>query len=145
MRVTRRTPTPPSRVRDVMTTGLVATHPNESLADKAVRMRDQGIGAVAIMEGEELIGIITERDLSRATADGLSPRVTPANAYMTSGPITIDADERAGNAASTMVARGIVHLPVTEGGQVVGLVSARDLLLSNEPCRDLAELAYESW
>jgi CBS domain-containing protein len=145
MRVTRRTPTPPSRVRDVMTTGLVATHPNESLADIAVRMRDQGIGAVAIMEGEELIGIITERDLSRATADGLSPRVTPANAYMTSGPITIDADERAGNAASTMVARGIRHLPVTEGGQVVGLVSARDLLLSNEPCRDLAELAYESW
>jgi CBS domain-containing protein len=145
MKVTRRTPTPPSRVRDVMTSGLVATHPDESLADIAVRMRDHGIGAVAIMEGEDLIGIITERDLSRATADGLSPRVTPANAYMTSGPFTIDADEETGEAASTMVARGIRHLPVTEGGRVVGLVSARDLLLSNEPCRDLAELAYEPW
>jgi CBS domain-containing protein len=145
MRVTRRTPTPPSRVRDVMTMGVVATHPNESLADIAVRMRDQGIGAVAIMEGEELIGIITERDLSRATADGLSPRVTPAKAYMTSDPWTIDADGEVSEAASTMSTRGIRHLPVTEEGRVIGFVSARDLLLSNEPCGDLAELAYEPW
>src|ERR1700730_3745006 len=145
MRVSRRTPTPPTRVRDLMTRGLVATHPEESLADVAVRMRDQGVGAVAIMEDGELIGIITERDLSRATADGLSPRVTPASAYMTSGPFTIDGDEEAGEAASTMAARGIRHLPVTEAGRVVGLISARDLLLSNEPCRDLAELAYEPW
>jgi CBS domain-containing protein len=145
MRVTHRTPTPPARVRDVMTTGVVATHRNESLADIAIRMRDHGVGAVAIMEGEALIGIITERDLSRATADGLSPRVTRADAYMTSEPFTIDAGEEVSEAASTMAARGIRHLPVTDEGRVIGVVSARDLLLSSEPCRELAELAYEPW
>jgi CBS domain-containing protein len=128
-----------------MTMGVVATHPNESLADIAVRIRDQGLGAVAIMEGEDLRVIITERDPSRATADGLSPRVTPASAYMTSHPYTIDVDEEASEAASTMASRGIRHLPVTEEGRVIGVVSARDLLLSNEFCRDLAELAYEPW
>jgi CBS domain-containing protein len=145
MRVSRRTPTPPTRVRDLMTRGLVATHPEESLADVAARMRDQGVGAIAIMDDDELIGIITERDLSRATADGLSPRVTPADAYMTSDPFTVDADEEVAEAASTMATRGIRHLPVTHEGRVIGFVSARDLLLSNEPCRDLAELAYEPW
>ena len=145
MRVTRKTSTPPSRVRDVMTKGMVATHPNESLADIAVRMRDQRVGAVAITEGDELIGIVTERDLSRATADGLSPRVTPASAYMTAEPFTIDVDKEVGEAASTMATRGIRHLPVTEQGRVIGFVSARDLLFSNESCRDLAELAYEPW
>jgi signal-transduction protein with cAMP-binding, CBS, and nucleotidyltransferase domain len=108
-------------------------------------MRDHGVGAVAIMESEELIGIITERDLSRATAEGWSPRVTPANAYMTPDPFTIDADKEVGEAASTMMVRGIRHLPFTEDGCVIGFVSARDLLLSNEPCLDLAELAYEPW
>jgi CBS domain-containing protein len=145
MRVTHRTPTPPIRVRDVMTTRVVATHPKESLADIAIRMRDHGVGAVAMMEGEELIGIITERDLSRATADGSSPQVTPADAYMTRDLFTIDAEDEVSEAASSMAARGIRHLPVLEEGRLIGVVSARDLLLSNEPCRDLAELAYEPW
>lgn len=145
MRVTRRAPSPPTRVRDLMTIGVVSTHENECLSDIALRMRDQGVGAVVIMEDEKLSGIVTERDLSRATADGLSPRVTPASAYMTSDPLTIDPDEEASEAASMMAEHGIRHLPVLEDGQVIGVLSARDLLQNNELCRSLAELAYEPW
>jgi CBS domain-containing protein len=54
--------------------------------------------------------------------------VTPGTAYMTSEPFTIDAGEQVSEAASTMAARGIRHLPVTEEGRVFGVVSARDVL-----------------
>ena len=128
-----------------MTEGLVATHPHESLADVANRMRDHGVGAVAIMEDERLVGIITERDLMRAIADGLSPRVTPASRYMTPGPLTVGPEEDVGDAAAQMSARRIRHLPVMEQGKVVGLLSARDVLRIQEPSTDLAELAYEPW
>jgi CBS domain-containing protein len=128
-----------------MTIGVIATDRSESLADIAIRMRDHGVGAVIIMDGQTLNGILTERDLTRATADGLSPRVTAAEVYMTPDPVTIAAEESVEAAAARMVERGIRHLPVVEEGQVIGVVSARDLLLSAEPCRDLAQLAFEPW
>ena len=145
MRVSRRSRRRRDTVRSVMTEGLVATHPDESLTDLASRMRDRGVGAVAIMEEERLVGIITERDLMRAIADGLSPRVTPASAYMTRGPLTIGPDDEVHEAAAQMSANRIRHLPVIEQGRVVGFLSARDILRIQDSCRDLAELAYEPW
>jgi CBS domain-containing protein len=129
-----------------MAHGVVATHPDESLTDIATRMRSNGVSAVAIMEDERLVGIITERDLMRAVADGLNPRGTLASAYMTASPHTIAPSEDASEAAHTMVERGVRHLPVVEEGRVVGFVSARDLLQLGKSLRaDLAALAYEPW
>ena len=127
-----------------MTEGVISAHPQELLVDIAVRMRDHAVGAVAIMEGDELRGIVTERDLTRATADGLSPRATVAEAYMTPEPLTIGAGETVEDAVSRMVERRIRHLPVVEEGRVIGLISARDLLVDAEPA-DLSQLAYEPW
>ena len=128
-----------------MTEGLVATHPHESLTDVANRMRDHGVGAVAIMEEDQLVGIITERDLMRAIADGLSPGLTPASEYMTPGPLTVGPEEDVGEASAQMSARRVRHLPVVEEGKVVGLLSARDILRIEEAASDLADLAYEPW
>jgi CBS domain-containing protein len=145
MRVTRRTTRHSPRVREVMTVGLVATHAQEPLAEVAVCMRDNAVGAVAIMDGDELKGIVTERDLMRATADGRSPRATLASAYMTPDPATIIPEETVEEAAARMVALTIRHLPVMEEGRVVGVISARDVLASGEVSKDLAQLAYEPW
>jgi CBS domain-containing protein len=128
-----------------MTEGLVATHPHESLTNVANRMRDHGVGALAIMEDEQLVGIITERDLMRAIADGLSPSATPASEYMTPGPLTVGPEDLVGEASAQMSARRIRHLPVVEEGRVVGLLSARDVLRIQELSNDLADLAYEPW
>ena len=144
MRVTVRSRRKRDRVRNAMTEGLVATHPHESLTDVASRMRDHGVGAVGIMEDEQLVGIITERDLMRAIADGLSPRVTPASKYMTRSPVTVGPDDDVSEASAQMSARRIRHLPVVEEGKVVGVLSARDVLRLQEP-PDLADLAYEPW
>ena len=128
-----------------MTEGLVATHPHESLTNVANRMRDHGVGALAIMEDEQLVGIITERDLMRAIADGLSPSATRAAEYMTRGPLTVGPEDLLGEASAQMSARRIRHLPVVEEGRVVGLLSARDVLRIQELSNDLADLAYEPW
>lgn len=146
MRVTRRRSVLSAvKVREVMTADVIATHPDESLTDIAIRMRDHAVGAVAIVEGDELKGILTERDLVRATAEGLSPRVTPAGAYMSAGPVTIAPHEPLTEAVARMVDRGIRHLPVIDEGRLIGVVSARDVLAGSEHSRDLAQLAYEPW
>jgi CBS domain-containing protein len=97
------------------------------------------------MQGDELKGIVTERDLMRATADGVSPRATLASAYMTPDPATIIPEVTVEEAAARMVALRIRHLPVVEEGRVVGVISARDVLASGEVSKDLAQLAYEPW
>ena len=117
------------RVSELMQPEVFQTYPEESLADAAIRMRDHGVGSLAVFEGDELVGILTERDVLRATADGAPPRVTPVAAYM-SGPAVVvppEADTLA--ACRLMVEHDIRHLPVVGGGELKGMVSARDLLV----------------
>jgi CBS domain-containing protein len=108
---------------DVFTAGMF-----EVLADAASRMSFNEVGALPVMDGGALVGIITERDLARATADGVDAGVTPVERYMTADPVTIDQDADIEQAAALMLQIGSRHLPVMEGGRLVGMISARDLL-----------------
>jgi CBS domain-containing protein len=124
--------------------GLPKAEPDTRLADVAKLMRRQRVGAVVVMEAQRLVGILTERDLMRAVADGADPARVAASERMTPGPRTIDCDERATAAAELMLDLGVRHLPVVENGTVVGVVSARDLLELGRPT-PLEQLAYEPW
>jgi CBS domain-containing protein len=117
------------KVRALYRPEVVSADPDEALADAAGRMQYQEIGSVAVMEHGRLIGILTERDLARALADGIDPFETPVRSYMTEEPLlTVTPETDAGKVAATMLEQGVRHLPVLEGGQVIGMVSARDLL-----------------
>ena len=129
---------------DLMRPGLPAVDPADNLADVAKRMRRDRVGAVAVMRGGRLAGIVTERDLMRTVADGLDPGRTPAVERMTPDPRTIARDELATKAAELMIELGVRHLPVVEDDAVVGVISARDLLRLGRPV-PLEELAYEPW
>jgi CBS domain-containing protein len=107
-------------------------------------MRRERVGAVAVMASGRLVGIITERDLMRAVADGVDPERARASERMTPDPRTIDHDELATSAAERMIELGVRHLPVVENGVLVGLISARDLLHLGRP-KPLEHLAYEPW
>jgi CBS domain-containing protein len=131
-------------VADLTRPGLPAVEPGDRLADVATRMRDDGMGAAVVMDGGRLAGIITERDLMHAVADGVDPGRAVASERMTPGPRTIDRDELGTSAAELMIELGVRHLPVMEGGAVVGVISARDLLRLGRPT-PLDELAYEPW
>jgi CBS domain-containing protein len=110
-----------------MSRDLLSVGADERIADAARRMVDRGVGAVLVMDGERLTGILTERDVLKAVAEGRVDDATVAE-RMTRHPETVEASESTGHAASLMIHGGFRHLPVTEGGAVVGIVSIRDLM-----------------
>ncbi|HEX9713546.1 MAG TPA: CBS domain-containing protein [Actinomycetota bacterium] len=102
--------------------------PEETLADAADRMAFYEVGALVVMEGSRMVGIITERDLIRALSLGEVAGLTQIDKYMTPGPAAVCLGDDVSEAAEMMVALGTRHLPVVEGGEVVGMISARDLI-----------------
>jgi CBS domain-containing protein len=117
------------RVSELMQPEVLQTYPDESLADAAIRMRDHGVGSLAVVDGDDLLGILTERDLVRAMADGAPPNVTRVAAYMSANPVVASPDADVVAASRMMVEHDVRHLPVVAAGQLQGMVSARDLLI----------------
>lgn len=116
------------RVADIMTNASVTESPSDSLRSAADTMWRQQTGSLLVMDGDELIGIITERDVMKAVAQGRDVDATPVSDVMTKDVLTISPDTSAHEAARHMASRWIRHLPVIEGGRVVGVVSQRDLV-----------------
>jgi CBS domain-containing protein len=113
-------------VGEIMTPDVLGLEPATSLVDAARRMHERRVGAVVVTERDRLVGIVTERDILRAVATGvIDGSVGDA---MTHGPDTIGPDESAGHAAALMIHGGFRHLPVVESGDVVGMLSIRDLV-----------------
>ena len=117
------------RVSELMQTEVWQTYPEESLADAATRMRDHGVGSLPVMDGEELVGMLTERDLMWAMADGAPTGVTRVAMYMSGAPIVAAPQLEVRDAARLMVRHDVRHLPVVEHGALIGMVSARDVLI----------------
>jgi CBS domain-containing protein len=109
-----------------MTRVALSVDPTTSLVDAASRMHERRVGAVVVLDGGRLVGILTERDVLRAVATGGVDG--PVRDAMTHGPETIGPDESAGHAAVLMIHGGFRHLPVVEGDDVIGMISIRDLV-----------------
>lgn len=93
-------------------------------------MVQRNIGAVPVMHNGELVGIFSERDLmSRVVAESRNPAETCMAEVMTDDPLTISTDEDIENCMALMRRHGFRHLPVCCQGQLVGMVSLRDILL----------------
>jgi len=106
----------------------VSADPRQTLVDAAAQMRAHRTSVLAVLDGQAIVGVITERDFMRAIADGRDPASTHVSDYMTHDPKTIEAGKRAAEAAAIMIKHHVRHIPVTEGGRVIGFLSARDLL-----------------
>jgi CBS domain-containing protein len=110
-----------------MSRELLTSQPDETIAEAARHMVARGVGAVLVMEGERLEGILTERDILKAVAMGMAENAR-VHDWMTKSPETIDASDSTDHAAALMIHGGFRHLPVVEGGAVAGIVSIRDLM-----------------
>ena len=115
-------------VDDIYRPGAITAAADESLEQTAARLEDKDISALVILDGHRLVGIITERDIVRAVADRRDLADGTAGEYMTSAPATVELDTSLADVARTMLAYGVRHLPVVVAGEVIGMVSARDLL-----------------
>jgi CBS domain-containing protein len=90
-------------------------------------MAERGEGAVVVLEGDATAAILTERDVMKAVASGKDGSA-PGSAWMTRHPDTIEPGDTTDHAASLLIHGGFRHLPVVDGGKVVGTVSIRDLM-----------------
>lgn len=121
------------KVSEVPPGRLHSVEPSATLADVARRMRTADSDSVAVMADGRLVGIVTERDLVRAIADGVNPTQARADVVMSANPATVGEDEEVSVVAMKMMRLGIRHLPVVDhAGQPIGLLSARDLVAALE-------------
>lgn len=114
------------RISDVMTEATVTDRPGDSLEQAARKMWQQQTGSLLVLEGNELLGIVTERDVLKAVATGMALD-TPISDVMSKDLITVGPGTSLREAAGIMTEKWIRHLPVLDGGKLVGIVSQRDL------------------
>lgn len=114
-------------VRDIMSKDLVAVEPASTVAEAATLMGERHVGSALVLEGGRATGIFTERDVLRALASDFDAAHHPVADWMTHDPMTVDADTEVRAARDLMLAGGFRHLPVTLEGDLVGIVSIRDI------------------
>jgi CBS domain-containing protein len=115
------------KVSEIMTKATVTDAAQDTLAEAAARMWNAQTGSLLVMEGEHLLGILTERDVLRAIAHGMDPLQVPVKDLMRTDVITVGPQTTLKEAAKLMATKWIRHLPVVEGSKVVGILSQRDL------------------
>jgi CBS domain-containing protein len=105
--------------------------PDASVRDAIATMADKDIGSLVVMEGDKLVGIVTERHYARKVVlNGRASLTTPVRDIMEKHVITARPGQSVEESMATMVERRVRHLPVVEGEKVVGVVSLGDLAKS---------------
>ncbi|WP_030667803.1 CBS domain-containing protein [Streptomyces sp. NRRL B-1347] len=129
-------------VREVMTPGVVAVRPDASLVEAAQLMRAQDIGDVVVANGDQVVGVLTDRDITlRAVAEGADPLTVSAQAVCTPNPVVVGPDDEVAAAVGLMRDHAVRRLPVVESGRPVGMVSLGDLAIEQDPASALADIS----
>ncbi|MEM1129178.1 MAG: CBS domain-containing protein [Pseudomonadota bacterium] len=107
---------------------LNAVAPTATICEACAKLNDADVGALAVMDGDQLVGIVSERDVvRRAVGKGMQAEVTMVREIMTEAPATIDADASLADALQAMLAGRFRHMPVTSDGAVHSMLSIRDI------------------
>jgi CBS domain-containing protein len=124
---------------------LIHAEASEKVRDVARKMSDRNVGAVAVLDSGKLVGLFSERDLmTRVVAQGLNPEKTPVSAVMTRNIVVADPVDKIDFALQKMYSVGCRHLPVVDRGNLVGMISLRDLLqIDDETNKEKADFLNE--
>jgi len=118
-------------LRDLVSGTAFHCGPHTTLQEAAVAMEERDHGSLAVVDGLNFVGLVTERDLRRAIASGADLTVTLVRDVMSVEPDTFDPDLDVWDAAAWIAESGYRHLPVMDdSGELLGVVSIRDLLRS---------------
>jgi len=99
-----------------------------TVAEAAEALITDGVGSLAVVEGRSLVGIITERDVVRAVSEGADPEEEVVADWMSDAPDTFGPDVEVREAAAWLLEMGYRHMPVMQDGELLGIVSIRDIL-----------------
>jgi len=110
---------------------IYSVEPDQPVLEAIRRMAEYGIGALLVMRGEQLLGVVSERDYARKVIlKGRSSSDTPVRQIMSAPVITVRADQSVAECMQLMTERRVRHLPVVQTDRVVGVVSIGDLVRS---------------
>ncbi|OWV10727.1 oxidoreductase [Micromonospora wenchangensis] len=131
-------------VGEFMTTRLVTMDGNDTLAAAAQEMRHSAIGDVVVTNGDDVVGIVTDRDITvRGVAEDRDPDRTRLQEIISRDVITVSQYDDAVAAADLMRTYAVRRLPVVDDGRLVGLVSVGDLAVEREPQSVLADISAD--
>jgi CBS domain-containing protein len=129
-------------VKDVMTRAPVTLGSDSTVLDAARKMRDEDIGPIVLVDGNEITGLVTDRDIViRAVAEGMDPATTLLGAVASEALTTLKPSTPIDVAVSLMKEKAIRRLPVVEDGRPVGIVSLGDLAIDRDPTSALADIS----
>lgn len=132
-----------TKVRNAMTPGVRAVAPTDSVTEAAQAMKEQDVGSLPVVEGERLVGIVTDRDIVvRAVAEGVDPRTATVGDVTSGDLVTVEPDEDLDDALKLMAQHRIRRLPVVEDGRLVGVVAQADVALEAND-KDAGEMLAE--
>jgi CBS domain-containing protein len=118
-------------VRDAMTKDPRSIGASASVVEAARLMREDHIGSLPIVDDEQLVGMITDRDIAtRVVAEGADPKVTPIADVYSRDLISVEADKNLEEAIQLMARHQVRRLPVVENGELVGIVAQADIALT---------------
>jgi CBS domain-containing protein len=116
-----------STLADLMTSEVLTVAPEDTIGEAAQKMVDREVSSAAVSDYGRLIGILTERDLTRAVAGRTHSSEARVREWMTRDPVTLPQTASPKEAAEIMLDRGFRHIPVVEGERAIGIVSIRDV------------------
>jgi CBS domain-containing protein len=129
-------------IQDVMTPNPRTVETESPLRQAAEIMRDQDVGSVVVTEGEDVCGIVTDRDIAvRAVAAGRDPNETQVAEVCNRDVVSLSPDQSVDDAIRLMRDENIRRLPVLEGGKAVGIVSLGDLAIARDPDSALGDIS----
>jgi CBS domain-containing protein len=118
---------PMSTLSDLMTSDVLTVAPEDTIGEAAQKMVDREVSSAAVSDYGRLIGILTERDLTRAVAGRTHSSEARVREWMTPDPVTLGPAASPKEAAEIMLERGFRHIPVIDGERAIGIVSIRDV------------------
>lgn len=119
---------PDDPVRELMSMPVAWIEPDVSLFDLAAKLEEERVGALPVMSGDHLDGVVSERDIVRTLSAGGDPTEVWAADVMAEDPVYVDVEDTILSVAERMLDEGVRHVPVVSNGRVLGVVSVRDAL-----------------
>ena len=117
-------------VKDAMTSSVRTASPAQSLTDAAKLMKQEDVGSLPVVDGDRLIGVVTDRDIVvRGIADGSDPHAIQVGDIASRDVVTVRPDDDLDEALRLMAQHQVRRLPVVDDGQLVGVVAQADVAL----------------
>lgn len=134
----------PILVRHAMTEAPETANPSMNAADAAALMKQFDVGVIPVAEGDDLVGLVTDRDLVvRVLAERKDPMDVPLGDILTGSPVTISPDAKLSEARDLMSEHRVRRLPVTKSGKLVGILSLGDVAVADASGRAVGETLGE--